>query len=78
MKTERRHELQTNELADSLAHWIEAAKPYSRAGAGGRGCAGRRWCFAWGYLSAQNVRRQCRGLERVFRRHDEPRSARTP
>ncbi len=31
MKTERRHELQTNVLADSLAHWIEAIKPYGRA-----------------------------------------------
>ena len=31
MKTERRHELQTNVLADSLARWIEAVKPYSRA-----------------------------------------------
>ena len=31
MKTERRHELQTNVLADSLARWIDKAKPYSRA-----------------------------------------------
>jgi hypothetical protein len=30
MKTERRHQLETNELADSLAHWVEAVKPYSR------------------------------------------------
>ena len=34
MKTERRHELQTNTLAVTLAHWIEAAKPYSRAALG--------------------------------------------
>ena len=31
MKTERRHELQTNELAIRLAEWIEKIKPYSKA-----------------------------------------------
>ena len=31
MKTERRHELQTNTLADWLGEKIETAKPYSRA-----------------------------------------------
>lgn len=35
MKTERRHELQTNQLADSLGHWIEAIEPYKRLVAGG-------------------------------------------
>jgi tetratricopeptide (TPR) repeat protein len=30
MKTKRRHELQTNQLADSLAHAIEVVKPYTR------------------------------------------------
>lgn len=30
MKTERRHELQKNELADQIAHGLEAARPYSR------------------------------------------------
>ncbi len=30
MKTERRHQLETNELADSLAHWVESARPYFR------------------------------------------------
>jgi tetratricopeptide (TPR) repeat protein len=34
MKTDRRHELQTNELADSLARAIERLKPYGRAIAG--------------------------------------------
>ena len=29
MKTERRHELQTNVLADTLGRWITAVKPYS-------------------------------------------------
>jgi hypothetical protein len=28
MKTERRHELETNELADSLSHWIDGIRPY--------------------------------------------------
>ena len=31
MKTERRHELETNTLADTLATFIERAKPYSKA-----------------------------------------------
>ena len=31
MKTERRHELQTNTLAQHLAEWIEKIKPYSTA-----------------------------------------------
>ena len=30
MKTERRHELQKNQLADQLSHGIEAARPYTR------------------------------------------------
>jgi hypothetical protein len=35
MKTERRHELQQNALADVLTEWIEAVKPYSTAILGG-------------------------------------------
>lgn len=35
MKTERRHELQQNALADVLTDWIEAVKPYSTAILGG-------------------------------------------
>jgi hypothetical protein len=34
MKTDRRHELQTNQLADWLAHTIEGLRPYGRAIAG--------------------------------------------
>src|SRR3569832_1665605 len=30
MKTERRHELQSNELASRLEHWIAAVQPHSR------------------------------------------------
>ncbi len=29
MKTERRHELETNQLADSLGHWADAVRPYT-------------------------------------------------
>ena len=29
MKTERRHDLETNELALRIAHWIEKVKPYT-------------------------------------------------
>jgi hypothetical protein len=28
MKTERRHELESNQLANSLGHWADAARPY--------------------------------------------------
>lgn len=34
MKTERRHELETNVLAKELARWIDLVKPYSKAGVG--------------------------------------------
>ena len=75
MKTERRHELQTNTLAVTLARWIEAAKPYSRAAlaAGDRGAA---WCCSSGcYLSNQNTPPRGRRLERILRRdatrHDD-------
>ena len=65
MKTERRHELQTNQLADTLAHWIDAAKPYSRAGLALL-VAVVVGLFAWGYLSAQNTRREALGWTEYF------------
>ncbi len=65
MKTERRHELKTNQLADSLARWIEAAKPYSRAGLA-LVVAAVALVFAWGYLSAQNSRRDADGWQEYF------------
>ncbi|MBI3837475.1 MAG: hypothetical protein HY288_06030 [Planctomycetia bacterium] len=65
MKTERRHELKTNQLADSLARWIEAAKPYSRAGLA-LVVAAIAILFAWGYLSAQNSRRDADGWQEYF------------
>ncbi len=65
MKTERRHELQTNQLADSLAHWIEAAKPYSRAVLALL-VALVVLVFAWGYLSVSNSRKAGDGWNEYF------------
>jgi hypothetical protein len=56
MKTERRHELQHNVLADSLERWIEAMKPYSRAVLAG--VIGAVVLFAvWGYMANQSRER---------------------
>jgi hypothetical protein len=65
MKTERRHELQTNELANSLAHFIEAVKPYSRALAAGA-LALVVLLFAWTYLANQNSHRAEQGWTEYF------------
>lgn len=65
MKTTRRHELQTNELADSLAHWIEAIKPYSRA-ALALVVALVVLIFSWSYWSAQGARRNAEGWNEYF------------
>lgn len=65
MKTERRHELQTNVLADSLARWIDKAKPYSRA-ALAIVIALVAAVFVWGYQSAQGVRRQSEGWSEYY------------
>ncbi len=65
MKTTRRHELQTNELADSLAHWIEAIKPYSRA-ALALVVALVVLIFSWSYWSAQSARRNAEGWNEYF------------
>ncbi len=65
MKTERRHELQTNVLADSLARWIDKAKPYSRA-ALAVVIALVAGVFVWGYQSAQSVRRQSEGWSEYY------------
>ena len=65
MKTGRRHELQTNVLADSLAHWIEAAKPYGRA-ALATVIALAAGLFAWGYYSTQSTHRQAEGWDEYF------------
>ena len=65
MKTERRHELQTNELANSLAHFIEAVKPYSRALVSA-GIALVVLLFAWTYLANQNSYRAEQGWTEYF------------
>lgn len=65
MKTTRRHELQTNQLADSLAHWIEAIKPYSRA-ALALVVALVVLIVTWSYLSAQSTRRNAEGWNEYF------------
>ena len=53
MKNERRHELQTNELAVWLARWIEKIKPYSKAIAGVAILAVTIVC-AVGYVNGRN------------------------
>jgi hypothetical protein len=65
MKTSRRHELQTNELADSLARWIEAVKPYSRAALALLIAVVAALLF-WGYLSAQGERKAAEGWNALF------------
>jgi tetratricopeptide (TPR) repeat protein len=65
MKTERRHELQTNVLADALARWIERIRPYSRAGLAlmvGLVVL----IFAWLYLENQNTRQTGEGWNEYF------------
>ncbi len=65
MKSTRRHELQTNELEASLAHWIEAIKPYSRA-AVALLVAVVVAILAWSYLSTQNQRKAAEGWEALY------------
>lgn len=65
MKTERRHELQHNVLADTLERWIEAVKPYSRALLAG--LIGIVVLFAaWAYLANQNARHAAEGWTEYF------------
>ncbi len=65
MKTERRHELQTNELANALAHWTEAAKPYGRALLAGV-IALIVAIIVWGYIATQNRRHVADGWNDYF------------
>ena len=65
MKTSRRHELQTNELADSLARWIDRIKPYSRA-LTALVLAIVVAILAWGWLSAQRSSASADGWNAVF------------
>ncbi|HTM55971.1 MAG TPA: tetratricopeptide repeat protein [Pirellulales bacterium] len=70
MKTERRHELQTNVLADSLARWGEKARPYSRAALAGL-IAIVAVLFAWSYYSAQASRHEANGWNEYFEAMNE-------
>jgi predicted negative regulator of RcsB-dependent stress response len=54
MKTERRHELETNVLATSLAHGAERVKPYGR-GVLAAIIAALFIVLAWWYISVQNT-----------------------
>lgn len=54
MKTERRHELETNVLASSIAHGAERVKPYGR-GVLAAVIAALFIVGAWWYISAQNA-----------------------
>lgn len=54
MKTERRHELETNVLASSLAHGAERVKPYGR-GVLAAIIAAIFILLAWWYISVQNA-----------------------
>jgi hypothetical protein len=65
MKTERRHELQTNVLADSLSRWIEAAKPYSRAAVAAL-VALVAGIFAWSYYTSQARHREADGWSEYY------------
>ncbi|HEX3727759.1 MAG TPA: hypothetical protein VHV08_16015 [Pirellulales bacterium] len=65
MKTERRHELQTNQLADSLARLIESAKPYSRAGLALL-VAIVVVVFAWFFMAHQSNSRVAQGWDEYF------------
>jgi hypothetical protein len=65
MKTERRHELQTNVLAHSMARWIEVARPYSKAGTAVL-IAIVVALFAWAWMSTQGTRRAADGWNEYF------------
>ena len=70
MKTERRHELQTNTLADSLAHGLDAARPYNRLIAG-IVLAVVVLTGAYFYLSAQKKERLASGWDRYLSAQQE-------
>lgn len=65
MKTERRHELQTNALARSLADWVERAKPYGKAGLALL-LAVAVLLFAWAWTSTQSAGQAAAGWTELF------------
>ncbi len=74
MKTERRHELQTNVLADWLGHQVERLAPYSRA-AGGAALAVVAVIGALWYFSAQSSATHEQGWTAYFEGMDSLRQA---
>lgn len=70
MKTERRHELQTNVLADWLGEKIDALKPYSTA-ISATLLAVAVGVFAFVYWSQKNQARQAQGWKRYFNALEE-------
>lgn len=73
MKTERRHELQTNVLASSLAHVTESAQPYGKAVLAGI-LAIIIALIAWVYISSQGSTRTAEGWNDYFQavnNHDD-------
>ena len=65
MKTERRHDLQTNELADRLTHWIAAAEPYSRTILGVL-LAVVAIVFASGIVAMRDAEKAAQGWDKFF------------
>lgn len=70
MKTERRHELQTNVLADWLGEKIDALKPYSTA-ISATALALAVGLFAYLYWSQKNQARQAQGWKQYFNALEE-------
>ncbi len=65
MKTERRHELQHNELSDRLSHWITAAEPYAQTILAVV-IAVFVLIFAFLYMSARQTQRLSDGWDQYF------------
>lgn len=65
MKTERRHELQTNELAIWLTGWLEAIKPYSKVLLGALVLLAAAW-FAAAYVRNRGRESESRAWTALF------------
>lgn len=65
MKTERRHELQTNQLADWMGSSVETAKPYTKLAIGVLVAVVVILGSVY-YLSGQTAKRQAEGWEKYF------------
>ncbi len=75
MKTQRRHELQTNQLADTLARWIERIKPYGRVIAGMLAVL-LALIFTYFYVSRSSSERVAAGWDEYFQATAAPDSVR--